>query len=395
MAITPAMTRSQRQVLWTTCLSHATIHVFELSVPALLILIQRQFAAGDLELGRIVAFYGVLFGLGALPSGYLVDRWGSKALLLVCLWGSSLALLGMALSPTLPAFAAFAAAMGISLSIYHPAGTALITHSIPVSGRVFAYHGMAGNTGVAGASVIAGTLGAVFGWRWSLGLLAVWGLILGWSVIRLPAASLQEIRRREGRGRWSSFLLLAVGAAFLGMVYRGVTTFLPKFLATSYTSSDSAGTAVGGLLTTLALAAGLAGMWVAGRMTDRGRPATWVFLAGAALQAPFLLVVTLVTPPLLVPLFMGFAFFHFFTQPAGNHLVADYTPPRLRGLGYGIYFLLTFGTGSLGAYVGGAVSERFDLATVFPAMTVLIAPALLAITLLVLAGRGRRSADRA
>lgn len=381
------MSRTQRQVLWTTCLSHATIHIFELSVPALLILIQRRFGAGDLELGRIVAFYGLLFGIGALPAGYLVDRWGSKALLLACLWGSSLAMLGMALSPTLGAFGACAAFMGLSLSIYHPAGTALITHSIPVSGRVFAYHGMAGNTGVAGASVIAGALGAAFGWRWALGLLAAGGLLLGWRVIQLPTPSLHEIHRREGRGRWPSFLLLAVGAAFLGMVYRGVTTFLPKFLATSYTESASAGTAVGGLLTTLALAAGLAGMWIAGRMTDKGMPAAWIFLAGAVLQAPFLLVVSLVAPPFLVPLFMGFAFFHFFTQPPGNHLVADFTPPRLRGLGYGIYFLLTFGTGSIGAYVGGAVSERHGLTTVFPALTALVVPSVLAIVALILAGR--------
>ena len=45
----------------------------------------------------------------------------------------------------------------------------------------------------------------------------------------------------------------------------------------------------------------------------------------------------------LVPLFMGVSFFHFFTQPSGNHMVAEFTPPRLRGLGYGVYLLMTFG----------------------------------------------------
>ena len=52
------MNGSQRQVLTTTCLSHALIHVYELSVPALLILIQSEFGAGDFRMGQIVTLYG-------------------------------------------------------------------------------------------------------------------------------------------------------------------------------------------------------------------------------------------------------------------------------------------------------------------------------------------------
>ena len=166
------MTHDQRSVLTTTCLSHATIHVFELSIPALLWLIQSDFGADDLQMGTVAAFYALLFGVGALPAGFLVDRLGSKALLVMCLWGGSVSLLGMAASSTIVSFAVAAGFMGLALSIYHPAGTALITHAIPLSGRVFAYHGMAGNLGVAGSSVIAGTLGALLGWRWALALLA-------------------------------------------------------------------------------------------------------------------------------------------------------------------------------------------------------------------------------
>ena len=129
------MTFRQRQVLWTTCLSHGLIHVYELCVPPLLILIQNEFGAGDLQMGKVIALYGRLFGVGALPAGYLVDRLGSKTLLTACLWGSSLAMVGMAVSPSLGWFAVCAAAMGLSLSIYHPAGTALITHAMSPTGK--------------------------------------------------------------------------------------------------------------------------------------------------------------------------------------------------------------------------------------------------------------------
>jgi MFS family permease len=86
---------------------------------------------------------------------------------------------------------------------------------------------------------------------------------------------------------------------------------------------------------------------------------------------------------------MSVAFFHFLTQPAGNHLVADFTPPRLRGLGYGLYFLMTFGAGALGASLGGWVSERVGLAYAFPALAAVLAPCLVAMAVLAALARRR------
>jgi MFS family permease len=389
------MNSTQRNVLSTTCMAHGLIHVYELCVPALLWLIQREFGADDLQMGTVATLYTFLFGFGALPAGFLVDRLGSKPLLLICLWGGSVSMVGMAVSPSLFWFALAACSMGLALSIYHPAGTALITHSMTASGRVFAYHGMAGNLGVAGASVIAGTLGALLGWRWAIALLATAGLLLGSRVLALSVPAPREIKTRPGRGEWPGFVLLLVATAFMGMVYRGMTTFLPKFFAVNVSDDAGVGTAVGGALTTAALLVGLAGMYTAGRIVDRGAHSSWVFLVGAVFQAPFLILIGYVSGPVFLPLFMGVAFFHFFTQPAGNHLVANLTPPRLRGLGYGIYFFMTFGAGSVGGSIGGWVSTHVGLQYTFPALAILLVPSVLAIILLVVRTRSRGSLDRA
>ena len=377
------MNRTQRQVLWTASASHGLIHVYELAVPALLILIQKEFAVGDFSMGRIITVYGMLFGLGALPAGFLVDRIGSRYLLVFCLWGSAAGVLGMALSPSLVWFAVCAAFMGLCLSIYHPAGTSLLTHSMPLSGKMFAFHGMAGNTGVATASVIAGTLGALFGWRWALGLLALLGVVIGYRALGLPTPEQQEVRSRKGKGRWPDFALLLIAILFMGVVYRGVTTFLPKFFATRLTDDAGSGTALGGLLTTLALLVGLAGIWAGGRLADRGVSAPVLFLLGAAAQAPFLIALGYIASPGLVPAAMGVAFFHFLTQPAGNYMVADFTPPRLRGLGYGVYFFMSFGAGSVGATLGGYISERAGLGQTFPVLALVLVPSVLAMLLLI------------
>ena len=125
------MTPTQRKVLTTTCLTHSLIHIYELSIPALLWMIQTEFGANDLRMGKIATLYALLFGLGSLPAGWLVDRIGSRPLLVACLLGSSGCMIGMALSPDLVWFGIAAAGMGLFLSIYHPAGTALITHATP------------------------------------------------------------------------------------------------------------------------------------------------------------------------------------------------------------------------------------------------------------------------
>jgi len=371
-------------------MSHGLIHVYELSVPPLLLLIQSEFGAGDFGMGRVVTLLGLFFGLGALPAGWLVDRFGSRTLLAACLWGGSLSLVGMAVSPSLGLFAVCASFLGLSLSIYHPAGTALITHSMPHSGRVFALHGMAGNLGVAGASVLAGTLGWMVGWRWALALLALAGLALGVRVLVLPAPPVHEIRARVGRGRWLHLSLLLVAAVFMGMVYRSMTTFLPKFFAVSHAEDAARGTALGGFLATTALMVGLLGMYVAGRLADGGVRPPVVFLAGAVLQIPFFLAIAWLGGGALLPLSMAVAFFHFFTQPVGNHMVADFTPPRLRGLGYGIYFFVAFGAGSLGASLGGWISEHHGLAASFGWMAAVLLPSVAAMAVLVAVGRPRR-----
>lgn len=371
---------TRRSVLTATCISHGWIHVCELSVPALLLAIQAEFGVGDLEMGRTVAIYALLFGAGSLPAGLLVDRFGSRLMLLVCMFGAGLSLAAMAISPDLTTFSFAAAGMGLSLSIYHPAGTAWISHVLPHSGRVFAWHGMAGNTGVASASIIAGGLGWWLGWRLALATLAAVSIVIGLRLTMIRSG--RQPRRVAGSGRLThryAFVMLLVSIGFMGMIYRGMTTFLPKLFAERLSEEVERGVLIGGIWTSVALFTGLAGMYVAGRLSDRGLHPATVFMIGAALQVPFLVLIPQVGGMLTVPLVMGVAFFHFFTQPVGNQLVARLTPPEMRGTAYGVYFLLGFGLGSTGAYLGGWVSERYGLPFAFMALAILAVPAVLAI----------------
>jgi len=68
----------------------------------------------------------------------------------------------------------------------------------------------------------------------------------------------------------------------------------------------------------------------------------------------------------------AFALFHFSSQPVANTLIAEYTDPRGRGLGYGLYFAASFGIGSLSSGFSGMIAKRFGLNQVFPVLALAI-----------------------
>src|SRR5258706_15508285 len=109
----------ERRILFFTLVGHALVHVYVMLFPPLLLPMGGYFGLG---LGGI-AFYLTLvnffFGLGALPAGWLVGRWGEKGLLVAFFLGSAAGgtLVGLAQERWM--LGAGAVLLGLSASIYH------------------------------------------------------------------------------------------------------------------------------------------------------------------------------------------------------------------------------------------------------------------------------------
>jgi MFS family permease len=360
-------------------------------MPALLVLIQKEMGWGDLTLGAVIGAYGLCFGLGSLPSGYVIDRVGPRPLLQMCTLGLAIAAIGMALSPSLPWFAACAVAMGVASSSYHAAGPTMLASSPGDTLRIFAVHGICGNLGLALAPLGLGITGAVFGWRWTLVGLAVGALLLFWRVLGLPPTRLSR-GHRESRPSRQGYALLLVVAASTGFVYRGLITFLPKLFAGLSVEMASLwpieklgwrgeGVLVGGLLTTTILLVGVTAIHVASRVVGSGRVSHYQMLvASLVLQVPFLLCMGQAegTAALLL-LAMAVSFTHFLGRPVIMDLVSQAMPMGSRGVAFGTYFLVLFGAGAAGAGVAGWGSEQLGLAASFGLFPVVLLPAMVAL----------------
>ncbi|NGM69311.1 MFS transporter [Natronolimnobius sp. AArcel1] len=381
-------------------LGHASVHWFELAIPLLLVVWLDVFEVSVALIGFIVALGYAPFGLGALPAGVLVDRYGPKRLILCCLAGMSVAFITLAFATSIYAIAVSLLLWGLLASIYHPAGLALISTGVDERGTVFAWHGIAGNLGIALGPFATATLLLVFDWRLVAIALAVPGLLATLYGLRAefdPTAALEADSTTASSATHetdspaasslfessrtlfaSSFVLVFAIVTCVGLYYRGVLTYLPELLnglpalAAVDPPGELAELSLGDYFYVWVLVAGMGGQYVAGRLTDRiavSRGVAIVFVVLAVLAVAFLPVSG--SGVWLIVLYCGVLGFALFAiEPFYQEAVAVYTPAETRGLSYGYTYLGMFGLGSASIAVGGVLLESVSVRALFGLLAV-------------------------
>jgi MFS family permease len=393
------MDSNDRSIVGFVMVGHAMVHTYELSIPILMAIWLLEFSTSAAVLGVAVSVGYGLFGVGALPGGLLVDRFGSRVLISACLAGMGLSFLAVSLAPGVFGVTVALALWGAAASVYHPAGLTLISNGVAERGRGFAFHGMAGNVGIAGGPLLTAVLLLVFPWRLvaaALAVPAVVAAIVGLFIDFDPTAavdladggrqgrspsSLAEFARETRRLFSVGFLLVFVIVAFNGLYYRGVLTFLPgllgEFLAAAVgdvrpglfdpespmaEAFDLAKYLYAGLLTV-----GIGGQYLGGRLTDVIEPDRGLVVMLTLLTALALLFVPAAQAGLwglLAGSFvLGFALFAM--QPLTQATIAKYSLPEARGLSFGYTYLAIFGIGALGAAVVGTVLTYGSVSVMF------------------------------
>ncbi len=383
------MNANDREIAGFTMAGHALVHWFETAIPIFLVVWLAEFDVSVALLGLVVAIGYAPFGLGAVPAGILTDRYGPRPLVIACLAGMSLAFLVLAMGRSLPAIAVGLLCWGVAASVYHPAGLALISTGVDDRGTVFAWHGIAGNVGIALGPFVAATLLVVLEWPTVAAILAVPGLLaaaygltrefdpvaaVGEEVDAGPSTqSLSELVSSTRALFASAFALVFVLVTFEGLYYRGMLTYLPEILhglpafdavvvPAGLEGIEPADYVYVGLLVV-----GMAGQYVGGKLTNRLEPGR-----GLALWFGALAVLALAFVPVsgmglgaIVALCAVFGFCLFAIQPFYQNAVAVYTPAESRGLSYGYTYLGEFGLGAASIAIGGFVLGAFSTGAFF------------------------------
>ena len=317
------------------------------------------------ELLGLSSFGLVLFGVGALPAGWLGDRWSQVGMIVVFFLGVGAGAIVTGLANGPAALFAGLSMIGLFASIYHPVGIAWLVANAKKRGMTLGINGVFGGLGSAIGPVFVGLMIDWVSWRAAFlipgGVAVLVGTLLGvlWHrrVIadttsdRAPAAA-------PGRGAMRRvFVVLTFTMACSGFVYTGLTNTMPKLfeaglgpeLAGSYTEI---GLYVGAVIGFASISS-LIGGWLADRYSARS-----IYIVFWLLTALPIFAITSSYGVSLLALALFAMLFNTGFTAAENMLVARYTPFAWRSLAYGAKFVLALGVGGLTVHLAGILHDR-------------------------------------
>ncbi|PXF56730.1 MAG: hypothetical protein C4B58_12295 [Deltaproteobacteria bacterium] len=392
--------RQENKVVFIATSAHMLTHAYMMIFPTVLVLIANDplmGIKGYFKLGVIgTACYG-LFGIGAIPSGILADKYGSQKMLGICVFASALASLLAGLSFSIYLFIVSMLFLGSAASIYHPAGLSFISRNVEKRGRAMGYHGAGGNVGLALGPLLSGSAAALWGWRSAFIVFAVFGFILGIMVIKLKLGD--EIKARKQRDKSSAgksgflsipliLLLIYVNSMLYGLCYRGSMMYFPKlFLHNIHFALDDVARA--GTLVAMVTMAGMVGQLLGGILCDRLKRAEYAYLLVFLFSTPLFFAIWLLRDWGLFAVSLLFAPFFFAWQPIQNTLIAKYAVQSAHGLSYGVNFLLIMGVGSLAASMGGYITDNVGVADVFAVLGLISCLSLLLVFYIIMQVRNK------
>lgn len=348
-----------------SCLGHAYMHLFTAFYFVIVLALEIDWQRPYHELIELWTLGALLVGLGALPAGWLGDRWSARGMMVVFFIGLGVSgiVCGLVDSPT--AMLLGLASIGLFSAIYHPVGIAWLVRHAKQRGKALGINGIFGSVGVAGAGLTAGALIDGFGWRAAFIVPGVVSLATGIALLLAIRAGLVPEGERVERGdqlasksdMLRAFLVLVFTMMVLGLVFNATQAALPKVF--DLRLRDIAGEGlfgIGAIVAGVYLIGGVMQL-VGGHLADR-YPLKPIYLAALCIQVPVLAAIAALAGVPLILVAVLTVLLSTAALPAENMLLARYTPQRHHGLAFGIKFVLAFGIAPVALWLVAIVQER-------------------------------------
>lgn len=397
--------KASNKAIGLICAGHFFSHFYMLLLPPLFPVLKEVYGVGFTELGIAITVFSTATALVQAPVGFLVDKYGARALLVAALLIESVAFALIGVFQDYSALLILMAIAGLANSVFHPADYAILNASVDPKrmGRAFSLHSLGAQLGnMAGPLTIL----ALVAWMdVGVALIAcgVGGIVvaivmaMGSGVLSDATSPGQARRQRqEGPPQLGGMALLLSAPILSAFVFcactalynRGVSSF---GVSTIHLLNDiplgEAGIVLTGYLVASPVGV-LFGGWLADRTRRHATAAATAFIVisiAAALLAAFPTGVVLATA-----LFAVIGFCSGTVTPSRDMIIRSVTPPGEMGKVYGFVSTGLNVSGVVGPPLYGYLLDNGEPAIVF--WTVSAVAAISIVTVTVTGANARKAA---
>ena len=339
------------------------MHMFAAFYFVIVLSIEQEWLFTYDELISLWTLGALLIGLGALPAGWLSDRWSRSSMMVIMFIGMGLSSILCGLSNEQFSLFIGLSLLGLSCSIYHPVGIAWVVNSSEKKGRALGINGIFGGVGIGSGAFIAGLLIKYFDWKIAFIIPGIISLIIGiilFFFISNNLISFQNSKTKDLEENNSSHNLIIIACILLfsmfglGLTFQIMQTSLPKVfdIRIANLSTFAIGSIIG-------IIYGISGLMtlVGGFLADKFSLKK-IYVIGITAQVPcFYFIANFSGIPLIFVCLMA-AMFNSSILPTENILLAKFTPERHHGLIYGFKFIVAFGSAPIAVFLISKIYEQ-------------------------------------
>ena len=343
------------------------MHMFAVFYFVIVLTIEKEWNISYDQLIRLWTLGALLIGLGAIPFGWLSDRWSRSGTMTIMFIGMGLSSILCGFSTSISFLFISLSLLGLFCSIYHPVGIPWVINSANKQGRALGINGIFGGVGIGSGAFLAGTLTELFNWQLAFMLPGFLSIIIGFVLIYLIFIDkisyknffISNDKQNHSRNEMvliSFIMLLSMFA--LGLSFHNTQTALPKVFEIRIGNINSI--QIGFMIGIIYFVSG-ATTFVGGLMADRFNLKA-IYLIGIFMQFPCYLAIAYMSGYSIVILCILAAIFNASVLPTENLLLSKFTPQKYHGVVYGIKFILAFGSGPISVFL---ISEIYSITLEF------------------------------
>ena len=342
------------------------MHMFAAFYFVIVLAIEDDWKLSYDELLNLWFLGSLLVGLGALPAGWISDRWSRSGMIAIMFIGLGISSLLCGLSGNKVSLFISLSLLGLFCAIYHPAGISWVVNTSKETGKALGFNNIFGGVGIGLGAFFAGVLIEQFNWQAAFMLPGLISLVVGLSLtyhlksgkISLKNISSEQFKDNPEKNQMLKIaIIMLLSITCLSFVYQILQTSLPKAIDIRLTDSlDLSTSDIGYIVAAIYIVSGLMN-YVGGILTDKYSEKL-IYSIGIVGQGLLLLLIVSLSNYWLIAISLAIVAFNSSILPAENLLLAKFSPEKYQSLVYGIKFIVSFTVGPIALIM---ISRSYDL----------------------------------